>query len=268
MPELADPPRREAVVADPITIPDCRLTVIDKEDVPSQKEGVIVCIGTEIQPGEKVPEDRIVKVTVGKEEKKFRRLQEGDIVKANQLLALLDDRLARAELGMARAKLEAAKAELEASEKTRDEALTRFKRRQGLVTTGGATSKEELDGAKLTWERYIYEAIGKRAAIALSESEVNKAETTLQMHEIRSAVPVRAIIKTIYKKPGEFVKASEPVFQLQGLAQLRHRGHGAKTIPAAAAAGHAGDRRAFALREPAANAHRPPPRGYQCSREP
>src|SRR5438105_4128126 len=47
--------RRPPVAADPIVIPDCKLAVIDREEVPSLREGVIDFIGTEVKPGEQVP---------------------------------------------------------------------------------------------------------------------------------------------------------------------------------------------------------------------
>src|SRR5437870_3204819 len=47
--------RRTGVAADPIVIPNSKLAVIVKQDVPAQREGVIEFIGREIRPGEVVP---------------------------------------------------------------------------------------------------------------------------------------------------------------------------------------------------------------------
>ena len=48
------PPIREArsgVAVDPIVVADCRLAVIEKQDVPSQREGVLLFLGREVQGG-------------------------------------------------------------------------------------------------------------------------------------------------------------------------------------------------------------------------
>src|SRR5262249_48736650 len=44
----AQPAERREVASDPIVIPGGRLRLIDQEDVPSQRDGVLMVIGTEI----------------------------------------------------------------------------------------------------------------------------------------------------------------------------------------------------------------------------
>src|SRR2546430_2773886 len=39
-------------VRTPLVLPDCRLSVCDKQDVPSQREGVLLVVGTEVEPGQ------------------------------------------------------------------------------------------------------------------------------------------------------------------------------------------------------------------------
>lgn len=50
--------RQSQVMTEPVLIPDCLLVIFDKQDVPSEKEGVIIFIGTEVQEGEKVPPEK------------------------------------------------------------------------------------------------------------------------------------------------------------------------------------------------------------------
>ena len=45
---------RRAGAADPIVVRDCHLGVIEKQEVPSQHDGVLLFIGTPIQEGEQV----------------------------------------------------------------------------------------------------------------------------------------------------------------------------------------------------------------------
>ena len=106
----------EKSIADPVAINECRLTPMEKEDVPSQRNGVIWIIGTEIAENEEVPSDRLIVAPEGRGGKRYRRLTEGDLVKNGQLLAQLDDRLARDEWASKRAKILAAEADYAASQ--------------------------------------------------------------------------------------------------------------------------------------------------------
>jgi multidrug efflux pump subunit AcrA (membrane-fusion protein) len=186
----------------------------DRVEVPSQRDGVLLVIGTDIKPGQKVPPDQIVVVTVGDEETKYRRLREGDPVEEGQLLARVDDRLARAEVASKKAAVEAAKAEWEASVKIRDEASERYRTTSRRYEGGpGNVSVEEVRGAKLAYDRYVFEEIAKKAAIAKAEAELRQAQVVVRMHEIHS--PVRGSVRDIYKNRGEAVKALEPVVQIR-----------------------------------------------------
>src|SRR6266404_1252592 len=143
-------PRREGS-GDPIVIPAGRLRIIDQEDVPSQKDGVVLFIGTEISESaaKQLPPHEVVQAFIGEESKWFRRLKEGDSVKgdhlegtdvkAGELLALVDDTIARAEVGAKLAKLGAAKADKIASEKVRDETKERWITQQKLYGGGGSS---------------------------------------------------------------------------------------------------------------------------------
>jgi RNA polymerase sigma factor (sigma-70 family) len=185
----------------------------DRVEVPSRRDGVLLVIGTEIKEGEKVPPGDIIILKVGGEQTKYRRLREGDVVEEGQLLARLDDDLARDEVLSKKTTVNAAKAEWEASVKTRDEALERYKTLQKLATPPTTVSLEDLRGAKLTYDRYFFEEIGKKEAIAKAEAELRQAQTVLRMHEIRS--PDRGVIREIYRNRGEAVRALDPVLQLR-----------------------------------------------------
>lgn len=206
----------------PIVLPECRLVVCEKQDVPSQREGVLLFVGTEVEPGEKAAPDQLVTITIGTEAKTLRRLREGDAVRAGQLLAYLDDRLARDEWAIKQARLIASKADLEAALKSGEEAKNKFDIQQRLWQNGRAASEEEVRTAKLNWEKAVYEAIGKQEAVKLADRELNQAETVLRMHQIRAGTP--GIIKTIYKRRGEALKALEPVVQIHNLDRLRVEG--------------------------------------------
>jgi hypothetical protein len=204
-----------------VVIPDCRLSVIDKAEISSQREGVVLYLGHEIQPGEEVPPDRVDSFRVGKEIKKYWRLKEGDLVEENQQLAQIDDRLARDESNIKDKKLVAADADHKTSIATRDEAKQRYET-QVMLYKSKATSQEEVRGAKLAWDKYIYEVISKKAAIEVAKSELAQTRTVLELHEIRS--PIRGRVQIIYKKKGEEVKNLEPILLVRSLDTLQAEG--------------------------------------------
>jgi WD40 repeat protein len=205
-------------------VADCRLSVIDKQSIPSQRDGVVRLVGTEVQAGEKVPADRLVVAKVGDQDRYYRRLREGDAVTAGQVVALLDDRLARDEIAIKKSQLVQYEADLAAAEHARDEAKDRYLTQVKLrgSSSGPATSEEDVGGAKVAFYKSHYEAISKKEAIALAKLEIRQAETILGMYEIRAAIP--GIIKRIHKNPGEAIKALEPVLEIRDLGRLRVEG--------------------------------------------
>jgi RNA polymerase sigma factor (sigma-70 family) len=185
--------------------------------VPSQHDGIVRVIGTEIKEGDKVPPEQTITIKINGEVRKYRRLKKGDKVEEGQLLARLDDDLARADVAIQIAKVRAAKAEKVSSEKTRDEAQQRYETQKKLLRAGNngtsGTTAEDLRGALLQVIRYTEETVSKEEAIKVAEQELNKARKVLEMYEIRS--PSRGVIKAIYRRPGEAVKALETVFLIQ-----------------------------------------------------
>jgi multidrug resistance efflux pump len=183
-------------------------------NIPSQRDGVLAIVGTEIEKGEKVVPDRVFTVKIGGEAKQYRRLQVGDTVEEGQLLARVGDRLAREEVKVRKAMLEAAEAEHRAATRTQEEAEKRYEimvQRHGRIP--GGFSQEDLRAAKLSQDRYTEEATAKAARVRAAQAELHAAETMLLMHEIRSSV--RGDIKAIRKHRGEAVRNLETVFVIR-----------------------------------------------------
>jgi RNA polymerase sigma factor (sigma-70 family) len=183
-------------------------------EVPSEREGVLVLVGSEIKEGEKVPPEDTVTLKVGNEKKTYRRLAEGDLVEEGQLLAKVDDRLARADLAVKQARIDAAEADLRAAAKTREEALKRLESLQVQERRlKGTVIPEDLRAAQLAADRYAEEENARKAALTQARIELAAAQVVVEMHEVRS--PVRGVVKVIYKQRGEGVKALEPMLQMQ-----------------------------------------------------
>lgn len=179
--------------ADPVTVSQCRVTVFQTQDVPSQRDGVLLKI----------------------------LVKEGDKVEPNQLLAQLDNRLASADKDIKTYKVVAAKADFQASEKTRLEAAKRVETSYDLWKRK-VIAEEQYRMDVLTHDRYIYESVSKQQAIELSKQELTQSNLVLDMHEIRSSIGGE--VKTIFKKVGEAVKAYEPILQLHGRETVRIEG--------------------------------------------
>lgn len=180
--------------------------------VPSQCAGVLLLIGTDIKEGEKVAKEETISIQDGKEEKRYRRLKEGDKVEKGQLLARLDDQQARDETAIKKARIAIAEAELAAALAICAETKERLDRRVKLLEKK-AVSDEEVREAKLTYDRYIAEVVIRKEHVTLAKIEWEQGRTNMEKHQILS--PISGVIKTIYKRRGEAVKILDPVFLIQ-----------------------------------------------------
>jgi RNA polymerase sigma factor (sigma-70 family) len=182
--------------------------------VPARQQGVVEVIGREPRPGEKVPADKLVTVKLAGKPTQLVRLVEGDSIRKGELLARIDDALARNDTQIKLAKLDASEAEWRASGKTKDEALKRY---EALLDASrrapGSVAPEEIRGAKLTWERYVEDEKAKFQAINVAKQELQQAKVLLDLYEIRS--PVDGVIAEILKKEGEAVRQFEGVFRVR-----------------------------------------------------
>jgi WD40 repeat protein len=229
-----NPPVKEAQATegqkliDPVVIPDCRLNVFEKQDVPAQKDGVVVVLGTDATPEElqKLNENQKVAVTINGEKKIFRRLDRGDFVKEDQLIGIVFDEMARDDVAIKLAKHKVAEADREAAYKTKDEAMARYRTQEILFGTGTAkmpaTSKEDLRAALLLAQTKYYEWVSKSEAVTQAAAELKQAKTTLAMYEVRSKIPGQ--ITEVFKRQGESVKALEPVVQVHNQNKVRVEG--------------------------------------------
>jgi multidrug efflux pump subunit AcrA (membrane-fusion protein) len=178
--------------------------------VPSQVDGLLLGIFTEIAPKDKVaPRDAIV---VGKQ--KYRRLREGDKVKAGQLLARVNDVLALDDVDIAEARVTAAEAELKTSAAMKEESKRRLALLEALRKKAGerAVGEEDMGIARVTVDRYTQEEAAKKATVTEVQGKLRKARTQLKMHEVRS--PVDGVVKTILFHKGEAVKRLETVLEI------------------------------------------------------
>jgi multidrug resistance efflux pump len=182
-------------------------------DLRTPREGVLTLVGTEIKNGEAVPADRVVIMGTGAAAKRYRPLRDGDAVAEGQLLARLDDRLARGEIAVAEAQIVASKAEASAARQAREEAERRVASMQeSMRRIPGSVSKDDYEGAKLTAKRYFEEEIARNSAVHLNTAKRDQATNLLQTYEMHS--PVRGVVRELLRFPGEAVRAGDPVLRI------------------------------------------------------
>jgi multidrug efflux pump subunit AcrA (membrane-fusion protein) len=209
-----------AVCADPRRSPKIEAAPIPQEsrpdaatNIPSQADGVVIVLGTEIKEGEFVPVNEIVAVKIDGETKRFRRLKVGDKVEEGQVIGRLDDSLARLDVEVAKAKLAAAESKQRAAENVRDEANTRMKVLEQLqVRAPGSVAPSEMREAQLSVVRYTEDAITAVAEVKVAAAQLKRAEYILTHYQIRA---VRGEVVAILKRRGEAARAYETVVRIR-----------------------------------------------------
>ncbi len=140
----------------------------------------------------------------------------GDLVRAGQVVVLLESRLQEAGVKVARARAEAA-ATLKANQARVEFGMRKLKRTQELAADG-ISSLSELDEAeteKLLAELSLVEA---REAKHIAKLELKFAETQLSMRRLRS--PVSGVVVERVLSPGDLA-GREPVLKIAQIDPLR-----------------------------------------------
>lgn len=204
--------------SDPIVINGAQLTIPLTQNVPTENPGALWQICTEVAPGERVNPADVFEHPMVKD-KKYRRLREGDTVVRGQLVALLDDQVARAKYNAAVTDLAASEEKLVAAQTVEQTAKQSF---DVFTASGSASSKVERLKAQQDWAAAIKQIADAKGERDKNREAMNIAKVQLDKHELRSSI--NGVIKAIYRKPGEAVKEQEPVLQIQNLDTLRAEG--------------------------------------------
>jgi WD40 repeat protein/biotin carboxyl carrier protein len=220
------PPRPAATAAaaiDPIIVRQCQVTLSETQNVPSKNSGRLMHFCTEIRPGEIVPPDQIVERVRPKEagKVKYRRLKEGDVVKAHDLIGYLDDKLAVAQLAIEMAAIEANKSKLEASKQLKNASIAEWQMYDGL-RKNGAGSEADLRRSRAQYDKSVADEADAEGQLLKAHEDRNKAQVILDEHEVRSTIAGK--INRFYRRPGESIRELDPVADIQNLDQLRVEG--------------------------------------------
>src|SRR5665213_594593 len=157
------------------------------------------------------------------ERKVFHKINEGDWVKKDQLVALVDPTVQVNDVASKVQKMENAESEFQSAIATREEAIRRAKASTLLHEKGaGFISEDNYQADLLNRDRYIEEAKGKDSARGVANEDLAAALTLLKQHHIRASISGN--VKVIYKHPGESVKNLDPIMQIQNPEKLRVEG--------------------------------------------
>ena len=214
-------PAEGDVHADPVVVPASHLTVIRKQEVPSRLDGYVLFVGTELKEGQTVPPGYEV-FTHPRTGVKYRQLKPGDPVRAGQVVVLMDDTLANAEVVRLDALLRGAKADAKGAE----EALPNYRRLEEISKElNKSRSIADFEALQIAARvvQAAAEALTKQAKVQETEGELAKARETLALHTLRAMIDGE--VAEVYRQPGEGIKATENILRIENHDKLRVQGY-------------------------------------------
>lgn len=150
------------------------------------------------------------------------RLGDGDRVTEGQMLCLLDDQLVSTKITSA-LKIKVASGTALASS---EEGVKLSKDKIDLDLKGITTAvvaKVELLNDQITLTRFVENQSQALQSIAKAVADYEEAMVTLNKHRITSRVD--GIIRSVAKRPGEFVRAGEKIMEIQSTEKVRVEGN-------------------------------------------
>jgi RND family efflux transporter MFP subunit len=129
-------------------------------------------------------------------------IEEGDHVKANQVIAKLDDTNIRASLSQAAAQLSYARAGMEETQVNLTNAQRDYDRQKSLLT-GHFVSQSAVDNSQTTLDALRAQLATQRRNVEVAERVVNVAERSLDDTVVRA--PFSGVVTVKAAQPGEMV---------------------------------------------------------------
>jgi len=231
--QLAKLPEETPRGSEPLVIDPCHVVARQTQDVSSPREGHLLFIGQDVTDQAPAPPDQmrpvqLVKIFDGQQEliRKFRPLEEGDIVEPRQVVAVVNPWMAARELESKKVKVKQAVADHKATGSMLEEAKNRHAKLLRLRGTTGNQGVSDLDigEALMMVAKLGGEEVVKKEAINGAKEEQYQAELLLSQYYLDSKLFGKGVVKKIYKHNGEGLKPQETVLELQNISQLRVEG--------------------------------------------
>ncbi|MCE9565083.1 MAG: HlyD family efflux transporter periplasmic adaptor subunit [Planctomycetes bacterium] len=166
------------------------------------------------------PRDKLVYKDNPEKWTPYYKLREGELVSDDQILCLLDDALVSTKLKSAKQIKEAASQGIKAAQE--GVKLTEEKMKLYKDVASSISAKERLED-QITLTRFTENLAQSSSTIAKAEQEHDEAVVMLHRHRIKSRVD--GIIRTVAKRPGEFVRAGEKIYEIQSTEKVRLEGN-------------------------------------------
>jgi hypothetical protein len=216
------PAKIASTAAEPITVPMANVVILRKLDLASRVDGTVLWMGVETDEATAAKLNPADVFHHPRDKKVYRRLLPGDIVKRDQVVAMLDDEQAYLEYKGAATKAKAAKDSAKAYEETVVQLkLIVTQTRDGVQRN--IVPQQELYNSMATLARYQADLVEHQGSAEVSDADAKKALYILEKHTLR--VPVEGEIQQVLKHEGEGVKAAEPVLVLHEFGKLRVMGN-------------------------------------------
>ena len=208
---------------EPIVVQQATIQFDEKISLATQVDGEIEMIASPLpRDGKYDPKDPLYqgRLVPRPREKSWMhvRLVEGDLIKEGQTLAFLDDTQASLQLSGLKDSMKASERSAEEGKKAVDEVEMALKLTESVA---GVTKMElikfrvELAQSRMTHARTFVE-------LAKYKSDHDTTRDKWQRHYLQS--PFNGRVVKILKSPGEFVKAGEPILEVQNTARFRVEG--------------------------------------------
>jgi len=207
---------------EPIVIPNALVQFDERQVLSAEVDGTIELFATYIKPGEKVDPDQIVYHPRDVEKKKpLKRLSESDEVTDGQIIAFMDDRQVDARIKGAMEIKKSAEIALNFATEGAKEAEKRVAITKNAVDKGTGSLTDLID-AQLTLARFRENEANATQTIAKTSAELAETLVMLDKHRVKSRV--HGIIRSIAKRPGEFVKAGDKILEIEATDRVRIEG--------------------------------------------
>ncbi|HEY1189260.1 MAG TPA: HlyD family efflux transporter periplasmic adaptor subunit, partial [Gemmata sp.] len=233
----APAPRHVAGVTrgSPLVIPNCVVQYDERQIVSAEVDATIELFATPFAPGEyealmadpklsaQQKAERIVYHPRNPNGKNtpLKRIREGMPVTAGQVIAYMDDQLVTARIEGALKIKESAMSAKANAVKGANAAEEKYLQTKKAFGAGSAAPKELLDD-QITWSRFLENLDQANSQIAKAEADYKEALVYLGRHQVKSGV--NGMIRTISKRPGEYMKAGEKIMEIEGTDKVRIEG--------------------------------------------
>lgn len=227
-PEVAIPAAPPGV-AEPLVMPNSTVGYEERQQVGAEVDGTVDLLAVrdpEIDPNDP---DCVYYWRDVEEAKrnpahpvpKYRRLKDGQLVKAGQVIGRLDDQIVSARMEAAQKAQKAATSVQKSANRGVELTQEKLKLTQSTSKIAGSRADELQDMTTLT--RFEENLANAEQSIVKAESDFKEAGVMLSKHRITSRV--NGFVRSIAKRPGEPVKAGDKILEVQATDTVRIEGN-------------------------------------------